>query len=57
MNLKIKGYVENRCRRCGKLFKVVYYEGEDESAAKKDYCLCCILGVEEKDIEGLLKAK
>jgi len=42
----VKGYVVNKCKKCGRLFKVAYYEDEDESAAKRNYCLWCILGIE-----------
>lgn len=40
----IKGTVDNICKRCGRKFKVSFYEDEIRKAAEKGYCLNCILG-------------
>jgi len=45
---KVAGSVLNQCKQCGQTFAVVYYEDETEEAARRNYCLACILGIEER---------
>jgi len=40
-----QGIIKNTCKECGQEFEVLFYEGETEEKAKKDYCLFCIFGI------------
>ena len=46
-NLVIAGYVENICKQCGQKFEVAFYTDETEEAARKSYCLSCIMGLRQ----------
>jgi len=52
--LKIKGCIKNKCKRCGKVFTIAYYENEDPRVAKLNYCHDCFLPREDW-AEKLLK--
>ena len=51
---KIRGYLKQTCKECGRVFSVAYYESETEEDAKRLYCLPCIMGYDS--IKSLTEA-